>query len=167
MIIAAYAGTGKTTLANMYPDKFTDFVCMPYKYELEESDGDGEACKANPDNFMRPEWPYNYIDAIMENMDAGKHLLIPSDHFVLTHLQIKGVPYVLCYPQRDAKDAYRKRYIDRGNNERFLEIFSDRWDNWMNFFEEDAYGHHIILRPDEFLSDIAERIEELQNSPPL
>jgi adenylate kinase len=30
IIIAAYAGTGKTTLANAYPQKFTDFVCMPY-----------------------------------------------------------------------------------------------------------------------------------------
>ena len=161
MIIAAYAGTGKTTLANMHPDKFTDFICMPYKYELSEDGDAGEGGKANPDNVMRPDWPYNYVDAIIENMGAGKHLLIPTDHLVLTHLQIKAIPYVLCYPQRDAKDVYRKRYINRGNSENFLDIFADHWDNWMAFFEEDTYGHHIVLRPDEFLCDIAERIEQM------
>ena len=33
-IIAAFAGTGKTTLAMRYPDLVIDFVAMPYKYYL-------------------------------------------------------------------------------------------------------------------------------------
>ena len=33
MIIATHAGTGKTTLARMYPDRVIDLVCMPYKYD--------------------------------------------------------------------------------------------------------------------------------------
>jgi len=35
MIIAAFAGTGKTTMAKLYPQTAIDFVCMPYKYEIE------------------------------------------------------------------------------------------------------------------------------------
>ena len=35
MIIAAFAGTGKTTMAKLYPQTAIDFVCMPYKYELD------------------------------------------------------------------------------------------------------------------------------------
>ena len=58
VIIAAYAGTGKTTIANLYPEKYVDFVLMPYKYELTESEDCGEAGKANPNNFPRPDWPY-------------------------------------------------------------------------------------------------------------
>ena len=59
MIIAAYAGTGKTTLARLYPQVAVDFVCMPYKYQLEQDGESDEACKANPDNVMQDDWPYN------------------------------------------------------------------------------------------------------------
>jgi hypothetical protein len=37
LIIAAYAGTGKTTLAKKRPDEFVDFICMPYKFENHRS----------------------------------------------------------------------------------------------------------------------------------
>jgi len=63
MIIAAYAGTGKTTLAKTWPHRFVDFVCMPYKYLLEQNNNCAESCKANPNNIMRDEWPYNYVMA--------------------------------------------------------------------------------------------------------
>ena len=93
MIIAAYAGTGKTTLANMHSDRYTDFVLMPYKYELEDGENCGESGKADPDNVMRPDWPYNYLAAIGTELPKGKHLLIPTDHFVLMHLHVKNIPY--------------------------------------------------------------------------
>jgi hypothetical protein len=160
MIIAAYAGTGKTTLANMHPDKYMDFVLMPYKYELEVGGDCGEAGKASPDNIMRPEWPYNYLAAIKEELPKGKHLLIPTDHFVLIHLSVNNIPYVLCYPERGAKEIYRQRYVNRGNSANFIDIFADHWDNWMDFFEEDTSGRHVVLRQNEYLYDAVDRIEE-------
>ena len=110
MIIAAYAGTGKTTLAAAHPQKFIDFVCMPYKYILEPGNDKSEAGKANPDNIMRDEWPKNYVAAIESTTGVDKHLLIPTDLSVLMLLQIKNVPYNLCYPQRNAKEEYRRRF---------------------------------------------------------
>jgi len=151
MIIAAYAGTGKSTLANTYPHEFEDFVCMPYKYLL-TSDGDrGEAGKANPTNIMRDDWPYNYISAIKSNMGTGKHLLIPTDMFVLMLLREKNIPYMLCYPRRDAKEIYRERFQTRGNTAQFIDIFIGRWDDFISAFEHDTYGKHTVLRADEFL----------------
>ena len=164
MIIAAYAGTGKTTLANMYPERFADFVLMPYKYELEEDKDCGDAGKANSDNFQRPDWPYNYIAAIQEAMHDGKHLLIPTDYLTLAHLQAKNIPYVLCYPEREAKEIYRRRYMDRGNNENFIDIFAEHWDNWIDMFEQDNHGHHVVLRSNEYLSDVITRIEAIETS---
>ena len=73
MIIAAYAGTGKTTLAAMYPDSVVDFVCMPYKYYLSPDNDSGEASKGNPCNVMREDWPYNYVAAIQKAMHGDKH----------------------------------------------------------------------------------------------
>jgi 3-oxoacid CoA-transferase subunit A len=117
MIIAAYAGTGKTTMAKLYPETVIDFVCMPYKYMLDDEDTWNEARKANEDNIMQDDWPFNYVSAIKQAMDNDKILLIPSDFFVLMILQAEKIPYILCYPQKDAKEVYRKRYLDRGNIE--------------------------------------------------
>ena len=155
MIIAAYAGTGKTTLAMKHPHAFTDFVCMPYKYHLDENNRtDDEACKANPDNIMRDEWPYNYVSAIKSAYEYGKHLLIPTDMQVLMLLERNNLPYFLCYPVRNAKEAYRQRFINRGNTAEFIDIFINRWDWFLDRFEQDTYGQPIVMKPDEFLSDV-------------
>jgi hypothetical protein len=158
MIIATYAGTGKTTLAKLCPDTVTDLVSMPYKYELDDQDIDSEACKANPDNIMRAEWPYNYVSAIKKALGNGKIILIPSSWPVLYNLQIEKIPYVLCYPQKDAKDAYLKRFLDRGNTETFIDIFIGGWDRFMENLEKDSHGLHIVLKPHQYLSDVIDAI---------
>ena len=159
MIIASYAGTGKTTLANMYPEKYIDFVLMPYKYELEPDRDYGESGKANLDNILRHDWPYNYVAAIQEVMKEEKHLLIPTDWHTLTFLCMNNIPYVLCYPQQDAKEEYHQRFLDRGNNEYFIDVFIGHWDNFMTLFKQDTFGHHVILRPNEYLCDAIDRIK--------
>jgi hypothetical protein len=155
MIIAAHAGTGKTTLAKIYPAKFVDFICMPYKYHLPKSlsENENESCKANSDNDRNWEYPYNYFEAIKEAM-ADRTLIIPPDLNVLYLLREEKIPYFLCYPVREAKEVYRKRYIERGNTEDFLSIFIDRWDSFIDGFEADDYGRHIVMQPHQFLSDV-------------
>jgi len=158
MIIAAHAGTGKTTLAKMYPDRVADLVAMPYKYYLSQ-DFDSieeETIKANPDIPMHDDWPYNYIEAIKENMSSGKILLIPPDSMVRWMLMNENIPYTLCYPQRDAKEIYRQRYLKRGNTEDFLRVFIDRWDVFLDLMEGDTYAQHIVMLPHQFLSDVIE-----------
>jgi len=154
MIIAAFAGTGKTTLANTRPNEFWDFICMPYKYILPEDSAETEAGKANPDNVMHEDWPYNYVAAIIENKGAGKHLLIPPDLFVLMMLQAKNIPYTLCYPQKNAKEAYRRRFLARGNTQDFIDIFIGGWDNFISACEQDTFGRHVVLVSDAYLDDV-------------
>ena len=154
MIIAAFAGTGKTTLAKLYPQVVIDFVCMPYKYLLEETDEYSEASKANPDYILQNDWPCNYVQAIKETLSDNKILLIPTDFFVLSQLAEEGIQYTLCYPQRNAKEVYQKRYIDRSNTKEFLDIFICHWDKYIDSLENDKYGHHIVLSPHQFLSDV-------------
>lgn len=161
MIIAAHAGTGKTTLARMFPEKMVDFVCMPYKYYLPENNDYDETNKANSDLVMREDWPFNYIDAIKDALKSGNTLLIPPAWNVLIHLEMEKLPYILCYPRRDAKEIYRQRYIKRGNSEEFLSIFIGGWDNFIDALESDTYGRHIILEPHQFLSDVFPKSEEV------
>jgi hypothetical protein len=159
MIIAAYAGTGKTTFAKNHPNEAIDFVCMPYKYYLDEtrdSNYDSEAVKADDGLIMRDEWPLNYAQAIREILDRYQYILIPPDTAVLKILQEYDIPYYICYPQRDAKEEYRERYLKRGNTASFLDVFIEYWDHWMNAFERDTYGARIILKPGQYLSDVFE-----------
>jgi len=159
MIIAAFAGTGKTALARMYPQKAVDFVSMPYKYYLKDT-GDNarqpedEACKADFNNIMREDWPDNYVAAIIESMRDGKILLIPSAWNVLARLKAKNIPYYLCYPRRDSKEIYKKRFLDRGNTEDFIDIFIGGWDGFMDTLEGDTYGRRIVMLPHQYLIDV-------------
>ena len=162
MIIAAFCGTGKSVFAAKNPEKVIDFVCMPYKYFLDSKGEDGEFCKANPKNVMRPDWPFNYLNAIKDTDSKGKLILIPSESQVLELLRAENIPYVLVYPQREAKDIYHKRFIDRGNSDDFINIFIGNWDYFLDVLEKDP-AEHIVLQPHQFLSDaidVTQFIEE-------
>ena len=163
-IIAAHAGTGKASLAKQYPEKFIDFVSMPYKYILPKKyeENDSESCKANLDYQPNMDWPYNYRDAILAQLNkSDKMLLVPPDWRLLYMLYVAEVPYMLCYPENtaEAKAAYRKRYKDRGNSKSFLKLFIDGWDNFMHFLEkDDNCSRKLILKPHQFLADVVEEI---------
>ena len=113
-----------------------------------------ESSKANPKNIPNDDWPFNYISVIKENLKSDKLLLIPSDLYILELLRLERLSYCLCYPQRNAKEIYRERYINRGNTNEFIDIFIGRWDKFMDCFEKDSCGQHIVLLPDQFLSDV-------------
>ena len=153
MIVAAFAGTGKTYFAKNHPDIAVDMVLMPYKYKIDPEAQYDESSKANPNLEWNPEWPFNYIEAI-KKLPSDKIILIPSDSRVLNLLENEKIPYLLCYPKRKAKKAYRKRYIKRGNSQDFLSIFIGAWKSFMDTLREDTYGKHIILRPKQYLSDV-------------
>lgn len=155
IIIAAYAGTGKTTLANKYPNIFVDLECMPYKYSDREKPFD-ESCKANFDYELNDEWPYNYIDAIKNFPDKTKIILIPPDLYVLGLLMTDNISYYICYPERNAKEEYRKRFIERGNTDAFIDIFIGGWDRFITSFENNKFGERIILKQNEYLEDVCQ-----------
>jgi len=153
MIVAAFSGVGKSYFASQHPDIAIDMVCMPYKYLLDPNAHYDESSKADPNMEWNPDWPLNYIEAI-KKCPSDKIILIPSDYRVLRLLENEKIPYYLCYPKRKAKNVYRKRYIKRGNSQDFLSIFIGDWDSFMDTLREDTYGKRIILRPNQYLSDV-------------
>ena len=158
IIIAAHAGTGKTTFAEKHPNMAVDLVCMPYKYILPNDfdESNSESCKANPDNELNPEYPQNYADAIKVALNDGekRFILIPPDSRVLKLLEQDEIPYVLIYPCRERKDEFDFIYSYRKNTDEFMKIFIGGWDNFIDNFESNTYGRHIVLEPFEFLTDV-------------
>lgn len=153
MIIAAFAGCGKTTFANMN-NSTLDLHSMPFKYFLDGRNDLGEAGKADPYNKIRPEWPYNYVSAIENAMNNYMYVLIPSDFQVLALLENKQICYTLVYPHRNSKYEYLERYINRENSRNFLSIFYGNWEWFIDNLESDTYGEKIVLQSHQFLSDV-------------
>ena len=88
--------------------------------------------------------------------ESGKTLFVPPDFRLRDWLREKDIPYLLCYPENslEAKKAYHKRFLNRGNSEDFIDIFIGKWDSFIDKLENDWYGEHIIMKPDQFLSDV-------------
>lgn len=164
MVIAAFAGTGKTFFCNNVQNA-KDFVCMPYKYFLPKTERNAvedEQMKADLSLEMNPMYPDNYIKAIIDNIDKFEYLVIPSDSWVLKGLENNKVSYILCYPTVNAKEEYEQRYLSRGNTEDFISIFIGHWDAFMKTLRANNYGIHIEMNKQEYLLDIKKKIDEIK-----
>lgn len=164
MIIACYAGVGKSTFASMYPKDALDLYSMPYKWILSEKDGkkgEFENVKAAPYLLLNPAFPESYMEAVLEKESQYRYVLIPTIPSVLRMLREDcGIPYILCYPQISLMAEYEERYRKRGNNEDFMDIFIGQWDSRISALMEDDYGWHIRLGKGQFLSDVKKQIDE-------
>jgi len=161
MLIACYAGVGKSTFAMQYPDETLDLYSMPFKWILPEAgEGEFEAVKAAPYLLRNLAFPDNYMAAVLEAEQDYKYVLIPTILGVLEELhEACNVPYIICYPNPALKEEYRNRYPVRGNTQDFLDIFTEQWDERIGMLMEDEKGAHIQLESGMFLTDVKDKID--------
>lgn len=163
MVIAAYAGCGKTYFAEHIYDAI-DLVSIPYKYQLPDgmiSDTEAEQAKACLDYELRAEWPGNYAKAVRNYYHRYKYVIIPPVQRVLSELQRVDIPYILCFPEDDAREEYLQRYLNRGNTEEFINIFIGCWERFMQYNISDNYGDKIIMPKGTYLTDYIGEIEKI------
>lgn len=148
MIIACYAGVGKSTFASMYPEETLDLFSMPYKWILPEKDGkegEFENVKAVPYLLLNPAFPESYLRVVLEKEAQYRYVLIPTIPSVLRMLREDcGIPYILCYPQISLRAEYEKRYRQRGNSDSIMDIFIEQWDERISSLMEDTYGKFAL-----------------------
>ena len=163
MIIAAHAGTGKTRFANTIFDA-VDFVFMPYKYYIPDgmlSCEESESMKADPGLVLQAGWPDNYVKAVINKYNESRYVIIPPVMSVLTALRNEEITYILCYPERSAKEEYERRYKERRNTDDFLDVFIGHWDQFMDQMESDPGKHHIIMKSNEYLTDMRPQLDKI------
>lgn len=158
MIIAGFAGVGKTTFCNANKNAI-DFAVMPFKYEnLEEisKEHQGENIKAHPDLRLKTDWRYDYYDALIKTQERypDEIIVIPTDLEIIDWLDSDDIPYTLVYPSWAAENEYKRRYIERGNSQDFVDLFIGNWDYWMDELTSRADVHSIRLKSEQFLSDV-------------
>ena len=166
MIIAAYAGCGKTTLAKMHEDICVEVASMSYlrilPIENEEVTVDSEREKASEYHVSNPLFPYNIIVEILEAEKIHKYVIIPTVLDVIEILQKEfHRDVILCYPDETLKEEYRERYLKRGNTDRFCRIFADGMANFIDNLRKNESKYHIVLKSGEYLSDKFMECEEV------
>lgn len=128
-----------------------DFVCMPWKYtnfyEVSATLDEEEQIKTHDELELRFGWQEEYYKAIIDtvNQYPDQIVVIPTISAVLRKLEENNIPYTLVIPDKELKEEYEQRYIERGNTEDFLDIFIGDWDFWMEqiIFKE---GVNVIGR---------------------
>lgn len=161
MIIAAYSGTGKSSFGARF-ENAVDLASMPWHRILppKNSEEENESGKGRMDVFTDPLYPDNYIIHILRAEREHDYVLIPTDMQVVRRLREQyGRTIVLCYPGDELKDEYRERFIARGNSEDFLNLFIERWDNFLEPVREYEDAVHIVMGAGEYLTDLKERFD--------
>jgi hypothetical protein len=162
MVIAAYAGTGKTTFCYENPAAI-DLIAMPFKYInlsdiSEKEEIDGEEIKANWDLILRRDWCLYYYWAVKYLLQycPDRHIVIPTIGKILDFLDEDKISYTIVYPDKSLKAEYEQRYRERGNTEEFTDVFIGLWDAWMSELEQrkSPYIKRIVLQQGQYLSDV-------------
>ncbi|MBQ8749296.1 MAG: hypothetical protein IJW32_06005 [Clostridia bacterium] len=153
VIISAFGGTGKTTLAQKYKNVI-DLESSPYKYHYENVDNaDYEKLKGTKDRIRNSDYPKNYIDAINKAVKEYDIVLVRyNGDEKVDFYDLYNLDYMVCYPTKSAYKKYTKRFKDRGNsnewiekNQRYYEIAYERCKNFK--------GKKILLHDNETLED--------------
>lgn len=164
VVIAGFAGVGKTRAALALGECALDFTPTPFKYLLggePPASGECEALKATYGvGDMNPGWPGNYAAKLVELYVSCRYryILIPPEPHILRALELTSIPYVLAYPRQDLKEEYLQRFVERGNGEEFTDVFIGCWDVWMESLRSRTPAFAIELGPGEHLLDAMLRL---------
>lgn len=150
-IISAFPGIGKTTLVQTNKN-YIDLESSDYKWldidkELSIEERKGTAKTINPD------FPENYIRKIIELTDMGLNVLISSHKEVREALQAQSIEYTIVLPSLDMKEEMISRYVNRGNQENFVNLLRTNYEKFVEDLSMDS-NEKIVLKSGQYLSDL-------------
>ena len=149
IIIAGFAGIGKTALARKYKN-VCDLDSTTYNWDnTGYKDFTVEQLKGLT-RKPNPLWPQNYINEIKVKMQEYDILLVKSNPGILEIYDKENIPYVICYPCKEALKEYKQRYKNRGNNTQYSEKTINSYDLKVQKWNKNP-NNKIILKPNETL----------------
>jgi hypothetical protein len=134
-VYSAFPGVGKTTYFN----------------NTEKNVLDSDSSK-----FDKREFPANYIEHIKRNTtnNSVDKILVSSHKDVRDALHKEGIPFVLVYPEMGLKEEYIQRYKDRGNNDSFVKLLEQNWENWIEEMDNQKGCYRVKLGSGQYLVDV-------------
>lgn len=150
MIVSAFAGVGKTTLAKKYNKDVIDLESGNFKWI---ENGNTEATKGDNTRTQNPKYPINYLEAIKKANSEYKVVLISQHDVIRKCLDAVKLDYILVYPDISMKEEFIERYQKRGNNEKFINLIMSNWDKWIQDLNNISGHNKIILQKGQYLED--------------
>ena len=142
IVIAGFAGVGKTTLAKKYKNVI-DIESSPYKWDYSRIDiSNLENLKGLKDRKKNDKFPQNYIDTIKKAKTKYDIVLVwihPEE--ILPYYDINNIDYYLCFPTKDALKEYENRFISRGNNREYIDKVLSNYDERYDQFKSNPHKH--------------------------
>jgi len=133
ILISAFPGVGKSYLFKNLKD-----------YKILDSDSS---------TFDKDLFPGNYIDHIKQNIGVVDIIMISTHDVVRKQLEENGLFFLLVYPDISLKDEYIGRYNERGNDDNFIKILGENWENWITDIEKQKDCFKVKLQSGQFLGD--------------
>ena len=97
----------------------------------------------------------NYKNTLINSIGKYKYILVsthPQTREILDELNIE---YYIVYPDKSLKSNFIMRYKERNNNNSFIKLMEEHFENFVNSIENSKGGVKIKLdKPDMFLKDI-------------
>jgi len=112
MIFCGYAGVGKSTAARKLLG-VVDLESTPFQRDWE-----------------------TYARVAKHMSDQGYVVLVSCHNELREELRRIGAPYIVVYPEKNQKEIYRRRYIERGNTQEFINTQMEHWDEWVGATQE-------------------------------
>ena len=158
-IILSTPGVGKTYLGKKYPEQILDMDPMPFlssNFGEHETQRDFE--KAKSTDATNPDFPYNYVDAILKQVNHYDLILITTlltqackrQDFPLDFAEEK-LRYQIALPRKSGLDIIFKRLRERGNNEKFVKDFEKLYPLIIERFGNTLGG--LTIEDGEYLED--------------
>ena len=126
------------------------------KSHLFRNKGEKKILDSDSSTFDKSQFPQNYIEHIKSNIGKVDIILVSSHKEVRDSLVSESINFTLVYPSKDIKDEYIQRYIDRGNDGKFVELLKQNWDNWIDELENQEGCEKIKLESGQYLSNVIE-----------
>ena len=145
VIISGFPGVGKSHLKRFYDKLYNDIIIL---------DSDSSNFSWIQPGLRNPDFPYNYIQHIKDNLEKADVILISSHNVVRELLARENIPYTLVYPDISLKDEYIFRYIQRGSSKEFIDKIKNDWEGFVNDCENDPFPTKIKLESCQHLTDI-------------
>jgi|GEM_PF-1215610 len=161
ILVMTIAGAGKTHLAQNYSN-VVDFESLYHiwDYDEEVKHWPIEKHKGIPNRKPNPDFPWNYIEDIKNELEKGRIVvtpLMPNNFYALCVVGDgklgENVRVILAMPHEDDFETLAKRFRDRGNPESFIELVRANFRRVHELCKNYKSGEYLIIPPSKHLSD--------------
>ena len=146
IVIVGFAGIGKTTLVKKYKNVI-DIESSPYKWNYSEvANSNLEKLKGMENRKRNSNFPKNYIEAIKKAKTKYDIVLVwihPEE--IVTYYDINDIDYYLCFPTKTAIKEYKKRFIERENNDNYIHHVLHHYNRRYKQLKDNPYKHIELI----------------------